>query len=406
MQYPETRTTRWLQRWRPRGLLAVLSAVACSNTAPPPPMACADFANGMLLRPSLRDALIVASVTPRYDGGRLHEVLLRDRSVHTLPLESTGDTLVRPMGEALAVLHRAVGDQDNLTLFAQTPSGAPRVCQVSLLSPEEARASGPRPWVNAYDAVPLDAGTVLVTRHRMSSLAVVDVAAGRVARTLDLTPLRGTAMGAWPASIARVGEELWVTLGRHDNAMVPTARGAVARLDAQTLTLRGVIELPHANPIGPLHAALDGTQRWVATVGSYNRVGDGAVEAIDVATGRVLDPVVTEADVDGNIDGVAVLDARRLVLRVTAERVGSGAIDDLRLVLFDRQARTATTLHRMDTYGGAAPLVLGDRVVVGDPGRGAFREGAGLRFFTREGMPDGPPIPLGNGLFPYDIQRW
>ena len=89
---------------------------------------------------------------------------------------------VRPMGEGVAVLHRAVGVQDNLTLFARGPDGAPRICQVSLLSASEVAAPGPRPWVNAYDALALDAATVIVSRHRLSSLVVVDVAAGSVAQ--------------------------------------------------------------------------------------------------------------------------------------------------------------------------------------------------------------------------------
>jgi hypothetical protein len=387
-----------------RALLSTLLAASCDDAAPPAADSCRLFADGALVRPAAPGSLVVTSVTARYDGGRVHEVSLADLSVRALPLESTGDSVVRAMGEAVALLHRAVGDQDNLTLFARAPDGAARVCQIPLLTDAESRAPGPRPWVNAHDAVALDAGTVAVTRFRLASLAVVDVAAGRVSRSVDLAGLRGAARAVYPDAVARVGPELWVTLGRDVLDQRPTAPGAVARLDARTLEVRGVTELARPNPVGPLHASPDGAQRWVAAVGSYNVVGDGAVEAIDVATGRALDPVVTESEVGGNIDALAVVDERRVVLRVTAERVGGGAIDDLRLVLFDRVARTSTTILRMSTWGAAAPVVTGGRIVAGDPGSGAFREGAGLRFFTRDGAPDGAVVRLGDGLFPYDAQ--
>ena len=119
----------------------------------------------------------------------------------------------------------------------------------------------------------------------------------------------------------------------------------------------------------------------------------------------MLDPLVTESEADGNLDAVAAIDARRVVLRVTAERVGTGAIDDLRLVVFDRASRTSTTLLRMASWGAAAPVVAGGRIFAGDPGRGAFREGAGMRVFTLEGAAVGGGIVrLGDGLMPYDAQ--
>jgi hypothetical protein len=387
---------------------AVLSFAVLSACSAPPPAAtasCRALAGGTLVQPMPSDTLFVASVTPRYEGGRIHELSLTDLRPRELPVETTGDTVVRPMGAGLAVLHRAIGDQDNLTLFARAADGAPLTCQVPLLTDAELAATGPRPYVNAHDAIALDAATVLVSRHSRSSLVVVDVATGRVTRAIDLTPYAGGARGAYPDAIARVGQELWVTLGRHDNLERPTVRGAIARLDPRTLTVLGVIELPRANPFGPLHASPDGTQRWVATFGSYNVVGDGAVEVIDVATRSVLDPIVTETEAGGNVDALAVVDARRVVLRVTAERVGTSAIDDLRLVMFDRVSRAATPLLRMASWGAAAPVVAGGRIFAGDPGAGAFRAGAGLRVFTLDGAAVGDGIVrLGDGLMPYDAQ--
>lgn len=387
-------------------LLALLFfASGCGDVqAPQGAAACRAFTDGALLRGAAPTELVVVGVSPRFEGGSLQALSLATLAWRALPVEVTGDTVVRPLGDALALLNRAPGNQDNLTLYGPRSAARPSVCQVPLVTDAEA-AAGATTFVNPHDVLSVDAATLYVTRHNLSSLAVVDVASGRTTRTIDLAPYAAPAAGAFPEALARVDREVWVTLGRHDNRADPTAPGAVARIDPTTHRVVATVALAHPNPYGPIVASPDGRARWITTFGSYNVVGDGAVEAVDVTTGRLLDPVVTEDEVRGNIDALAVLDARRVVLRVSAERQGSGALDDLRVVVFDRVTREATTWLRMASWGAAAPVVVGARVFVGDPGSGAFREGAGLRVYDLDGGAlRATPLGMGAGLMPYDAR--
>ncbi len=386
-------------------LRAALCAIALGGCDPPDPPStqnCAAFAQGALVTNAAPSSLSIVAVAPRYDAGRVRSMSLRDLTVRPVAIEATGDTVLRSLGDALALLHRAVNEQDNLTLF-HPPTGA--VCQVPLVSDTERSASRSRPYANAHDAIALDAGHIVVARHTMPSLAIVDVAQGAVRDTIDLSSLRGAAPLPHPDALARVGDELWVTLERDDDPMRqhPTQRGLVARINPATHAIVGSIELAHPNPVGPLRASVDGSRRLVATVGSYNVVGDGAIESIDPVRG-VSTELVTESEVEGNIDAFAVVDARRLALRVTAERQGTAAINVLRVVLFDLETRSARTLVDLSQWGAAGPVVVGDRLFVSDPGEGIYHVGAGVRVFSPDGVELRGAIAMDPGLMPYDVQ--
>ncbi len=392
-----------------RSLRAALCAVAlagCDASPPPSTQRCAAFAGPSLLTRGAPVSLAIVAVSPRYEAGRVRALSLSDLRSRPLPIEATGDTLVRSLGDAIALLHRAVDAQDNLTLY-QPRTGA--VCQVALATEEELRASRSRPYANAHDAVAIDEGHILVTRHSMPSLAVVDVAGARVTRTIDLSPWQGRAPLPHADAIARVGDELWVTLERDDSPTRerPSQPGLIARIDARTLAVTGTITLNHPNPVGPLVPSADGRAMLVATVGSYNVVGDGAVEAVAIATGDVTDVVrESDEDINGNLDAFAVVDARRLALRVTAQRQGTAAIDDLRVVLVDVEARSERPklLLRMTQWGAAGPVAAGGRVFVSDPGAGFYHAGSGLRVFSPEGDEVAPALAMEPGLMPYDVQ--
>ena len=382
--------------------LAALLCAGCGADPTPPTQSCAHFATAALTATMAPARLVVTGVSPRYDAGRLFSVSLEDFSVRDLPIEATGDTVARALGPFVALLHRAIGDQDNLTLYDPADG---RVCQVALLTDAERTAAPTRPLINAHDVVALDARTLLVARYNLDALAVVDVASARVTRTVDLTPFVGTAPHAYPDALRRVGDEVWVTLQRDNDPLRanPTQPGLIVRFDAATLAVRATVTLTHPNPYGPLVPTTDGRALLVSTFGSYNTLGDGAVERIEIATGAVSD-VVDERAVNGNIDAVAVLDATHLALRVSAERQGTSALDDLRVLRFDTETRTAQTLLRAGTWGAAAPVVVGERVVIADPGEGYARTNAGLRVFGRDGTELRARVSIAPSLLPYDVQ--
>jgi hypothetical protein len=385
-----------------RTALCALALAGCGTPDPPSAQDCAAFATDALLARGAPTSLAVVAVAPSFEAGRVRALSLADLTVRPLAIEATGDTVVRPLGDALALLHRVIGVQDNLTLY-QPRTGA--VCQVALVTDAELRASRSRPFANAHDAVALDAGHLLVTRHSMRSLAVVDVADGVVRDTIDLAPWQGSAPLPYPDALAWVGDEVWVTLERDDSPMRdrPTQPGLIARIDPRTRRVTGTISLLHPNPVGAMLPTADGRARLVTTVGSYNVVGDGAVESIDVATGRVT-TVVDETELGGNIDAMAVVDAHRLALRVTAERHGTSAIDMLRVVLFDTETRVPRTLIEPTQWGAAGPVVVGGRIFVSDPGQGLYHVGAGVRVFSPEGTELRSVVAMDPGLMPYDVQ--
>ncbi len=390
-----------------RSALCAIALTACGADPPAALQACGAFAGPSLRAPATPSRLAVVGVSPRYDAGRVRTLSLGDLTVRPLPIEATGDTVVRALGPALALLHRAVGNQDNLTLYDPN-TGA--VCQVPLVTDAEVSAARTRPSANGHDVVSVDDGHLYVARYAMQSVAVVDVAAEAVARTIDLAPQAGAGQRVFPDALARVGDEVWVTLQRFDDTDAllanPTRPGLIARLDPRTHTVVGTYALANPNPYGPLVASADGRARLVTTFGSYNVIGDGAVESIDVATGAVT-ALVREDDpgIMGNLDAVAVVDARHLVLRVSAERRGTAALDDLRVILFDLETRAPpTVLLTASQWGAAPPIVVGDRIFVGDPGSGPYHAGAGVRVFSAQGKELRSIITMDAGLMPYDVQ--
>ncbi len=389
-----------------RSALCAIALTACGVDPPAAPQACGAFAGPSLRAVATPSRLAVVGVSPRYDSGRVRTLSLDDLSVGPLPIEATGDTVVRPLGPALALLHRAVGNQDNLTLYDPNSRA---VCQVPLVTEAEVRAARTRPSANAHDVVSVDDGHLYVARYAMHSVAVVDVAAEAVTRAIDLAPQGGAGQRVFPDALARVGDEVWVTLQRFDDADMflasPTRPGLIARLDPRTHTVVGTYALTNPNPYGPLVPTPDGRARLVTTFGSYNVIGDGAVESIDVATGAVTVLVrEDDAGIMGNLDAVAVVDARHLVLRVSALRRGTAALDDLRVILFDLDTRAVTLLMRASQWGAAAPVVVGDRIFVGDPGSGPYHAGAGVRVFSPLGVELRAIVAMEAGLMPYDVQ--
>lgn len=330
-----------------------------------------------------------------------------DGSSRALPLGATGDTVVRPLGEVVAVLNRMAGVSDNLTLLEERGGAMQLVRQIPLVRDDERAVST---YANAHDVVALDERTLLVARWNLPSLAVVDVARGVVVRTVDLAPYQGLARLPHPDALYRAGDRVYVSLQRLDGDVLhPTQRGLVVQLDARTLAVTATLELPFANPIGAFHPAGDGRAR-LAMTGWYERSQDGGVVELDLRGATPTAEVVLRDDdlpatVRGNVDGLAVVDPDVMVLKVAGERRPGMDIDALRFVRYDRRTREARVLVERGVWTGAAPVVLAGTVFVGDPGDGAGHRGAGVRRFTAAGDPLGTDASgVGVEMFPYDLQ--
>jgi len=340
----------------------------------------------------------VIAIGSNFTAGSAHRIHLTDGTTEALDLGVTGDTIGRTLGDALALLHRAPGQGDNITLFdLRTPQ--PRlVCQLALFAESE-RRNGLQPYANAHDVLALDGRTLLVARHPMGSLAVVDIALGRVTRTVDLMPYVGRAMLPYPEALLRVGNEVWVSLQRLDQYPLATQPGLVVRLDAEARAVLGTITLGHENPVGPMLRAPDG-RVLVTTVGDYDVIGDGALEAIHPPTGTV-NPLYEESSLGANVDGVGVFADGSLTLKLAAAR-SAGSEAAVRLVLL-REGGAMTTLLSRELWSPAPPQVVGDVVVVGDPGTGAGMLGAGVRRFGLDARERGSTLAVGPAMRPYDF---
>jgi hypothetical protein len=156
-------------------------------------------------------------------------------------------------------------------------------------------------------------GHLIASRYSLSSLAVLDLAAGAVAATIDLSPLAApTDPDAVDASaMAVVGPRVVVALGRFYFpaptfsltyagpsvlAVVDPVARALVDVDPAAPGVQGVV-LPTGNPTALL--TLDDDTVLVACKDDAFVDTDGALYSVDVPTGTVSDALVREADVGG-----------------------------------------------------------------------------------------------------------
>ena len=390
-----------------RRLLPLLALAGCA-AAPP---AAGDGALAARCATLVGDGLLEARAPTRvlaigsnYQSGAAWTIAPESLRPSALGLGVAGDSIARVAGHLLVVLNRAQGTGDNLALFDLRGGGARYVAQVPAVTDGE-RARGERA-ANAHDVVAVDDHRLYIARYDMDALAVFDLRSCTVTRTIDLSAHRGSAPRPHMDAMVRVGAEVWVTLQRLDDATRPTQRGLIARVDTRDDRVVGVVELPRANPVTPWRWLVRDRVLLVGTVGAYGVVGDGAVERVEVVDGAPVlrDPVVREEDVGGNIDDVAVIDARALALKVPARREGAANIGATRVLRWDLDGGPARELLRSGSWNPAPVHVQGGYVYVGDSGDGDTGAGAGVRVFTSGGEPVGAAISVGAGLWPYDLR--
>ncbi len=322
------------------------------------------------------------------------------------PAHVSGDTIARVIGETAVLLDRSPGEGDDATYFDLRETPPTLLGQRGLLAPTEGGSSaGARPTANAHDFLVVDNRHAYVSRWDMDSLGVIALATGEVTGTVDLRPYTDGAPLPEPDALARVGTEVWLTLERLGvDPLVPSHTGVIVRIDPARDAVTGTVTLPFANPTGSMQPAPDGDGVVLAAVGDYHVVGDGGV--LQVHVNGTVTVAVRETDVGGNIDAVSVLDSHRLLLRVPgAETSGtSGAVSSTALVAWDLTTRTPTVWRTWSLWNPAAPLVLGDRVYVGDPGD-LRHGGAGVRVYGLDGREvTTAPVPVRSGFIPYDIE--
>jgi hypothetical protein len=348
-----------------------------------------------------RARVFVSSNTERYDNGSLATVARDTLAAGTNLAPLSGDAVLFWHGRTLVALNFGQGQgttQDNLTFF-DVSGDAPRLlAQVSSKLDDEPRDSSGDP--RGYLA--LDDHRAYVTRLSKPRLLLVDPATGATTAGPDLAPYAGGAALPNPRAIALVQGRAWVMLERlSDDLANPTTLGAVAVIDPATGGVDRVIDLPHADPVGKF--AVRGSRVLLACVGSYQAVGNGGVEQID-ADSFAVQTVVSETDVDGNIDAVAALDDDRLVLRLLPQAHDGLQLDQTTIAVYSLAARTLAPLVTVPLYRLTEPLVGSDgRVYVGDRGDPQGARPAGVRVFDPNTGAEVTQMPVPVGLLPYDL---
>jgi hypothetical protein len=337
-----------------------------------------------------------------YTSGRLGSIGTRDRCAAVAIAPLSGDAVLAWHGSLLVALNYGMmNGEDNVTYFDVSASPPCLVGQIPM------QREGETGGGNARGYLALDATRALVARFNQATVAVVDVARQAIVGTIDLAPYRAAAPHPRPRDIARVGTHAWVTLGRlaADLLQPPPSPGAIAVIDPATHSVARVIELRFANPVGRM--AVRGGRVVLPCVGTYQTVGDGAVEELDAPSMQPARTLVTEADVGGNIDAVVPLDDDRLLLRVVARAVGDAlAVENTRLMVWSIAQRRASNWLTVANYALTEPILGRDgRVYVGDRGDEATRRPHGVRVFdaaTGEELTRASG-PIGLGLQPYDL---
>jgi hypothetical protein len=142
---------------------------------------------------------------------------------------------------------------------------------------------------------------------------------------------------------------------------------------------------------------------FVACEGSYQDARTGAVVAIDTTTLRARN-VVTEQALGANVDSVVVLDADRLLLRLSPAISGTQQAGWAALVEWSMSQRTQREWVRENGWALTEPVLATDgRAYVGDRGDATAGRRAGVRVFDATSGHEITTSPIAVGALPYDL---
>ena len=226
-------------------------------------------------------------LTTDFETGAFSIVDLETRTAAIHVGLTHSDAVARVRGSRVYVVNRL--GQDNVTAL-DAAAGFRVLWQRSM-----------EPGSNPQDIAFASDEKAYVPRLERPGVLVIDPRDGTPFGEVDLAALAdadGVPEASWAVA---VGGRVVVAVGRLDrnNAYAPTGPGALAVIDPATDRLERSVELRAMNPWGDPAVTADG-RLLVGLVGRFGAL-DGAIEVVDPAAGADRGPVVTEADLGGDV---------------------------------------------------------------------------------------------------------
>jgi len=168
------------------------------------------------------------------------------------------------------------------------------------------------PGTNPKDIAFVSDTRAYVTRYETPWMLEVDPTTGAITDSIDLSVFADADGLPEPATMAVVGDRLFVGVQRidRDDYWLPVAPSWLAVIDAESNTLVDVdpgtpgmqgIELTGTNPYTDMLVGEDGTTLYVGESGAWNAL-DGGIEAVDTTTLTATGFVITENELGGNLE--------------------------------------------------------------------------------------------------------
>jgi len=320
-------------------------------------------------------------LTTDFETGAFSIIDLETRSAAIHVGLTHSDAVARVRGSRVYVVNRL--GQDNVTAL-DAAAGFRTLWQRST-----------EPGSNPQDIAFASDEKAYVPRLERPGVLVLDPRDGRPLGEVDLSALAdadGVPEASWAVALE---DRVVVAVGRLDrnDAYAPTGPGALAVVDPETDELERSIELEAMNPWGDPVVAADG-RLLVGLAGRFGAL-DGAIEAIDPAAGTALGPVVTEAELGGDVLSFVEADDGALWVLV------SDAASVAALVRWEPPAGPARTIRR----GSGFTLACVAQVA---PGLLAVcdreRTAPGVRLFETPTGVERTERPIDVGLPPWQVR--
>ncbi len=300
------------------------------------------------------------------------------------------DAVVRFQNDMIYVINR-LGQDNVIVLDAADPSTP--VTQFSV-------GNG----TNPQDIEVVAADRAYVTLYERSEVLVVDPGDGTEIDRIDLSAFADADGLPEIADIARVGQRLYVSCQRLDRngtwgpaddsfiAVIDIDSNALVDIDPERDGLQGIVlSSPNPNALIPV-----GQSIVVSTVAHF---GDrlGGIEVIDTQSNRSLGIALSEEDLGGDLNRIALVDDERGFAIISDENFANYVIP------FNLQSgQVSPALQGLS--GGYIPdlAVDGNRLIVADQGSFSDPSSAGLKIFDAadHSLLQGP---ISTGLPPVSI---